>query len=226
MSARILIINPNASDRCTRGIRAAAMRQAGDEMEVDVLTSTEGPAYVETPRDEVIAAAALLRLLEERATNEYDAYIIACSSDPGLAAVRSTFHVPVLGIGESALLLARGLGLPYGILTNVAADEPPMWEMARGYGLEQHLVSVQAAGYTVEEFDLRKPGASDGLLEAGRRAVESGARSLCLGCAAMAGLEDALTRELGVPVFEGVASAVHLARVYLPMTSLATEAIS
>ena len=52
---------------------------------------------------------------------------------------------------------------------------------------------------------------------AAQRAVRAGARSLCLGCAAMAGLEQEVARVTGVPVFEGVASAVRLAVAYLAL---------
>lgn len=37
------------------------------------------------------------------------------------------------------------------------------------------------------------------------------AEAICLGCAGMAGLEEAIDTELGVPVIHGVAAAVRLA---------------
>jgi Asp/Glu/hydantoin racemase len=45
-----------------------------------------------------------------------------------------------------------------------------------------------------------------------RRAVEADhAEVICLGCAGMAGLEEAITSELGVPVIDGIGAAVRLA---------------
>lgn len=219
-SSRVLIVNPNASERCSAGIRAAAARHGGIGLSIEVATAVDGPSYVETLRDELVAASAVVRLLEESArtaAQDFDAVIIACSSDPGVEAVRETFPVPVLGIGESALLLARGTGRPYGILTNTNSDEPYMWAQARRYGLEANLVAVEAAGFTVEDFDLRREGTGAGLLAAGSRAVRAGAQSLCLGCAAMAGLDVDLAQSLGVPIFEGVASAIRLLATYLDL---------
>ena len=219
MSSRVLVVNPNTSERCSAVIRSAALRQAGPELVVEVATASEGPPYVETLRDEVVAASAVVRLVEESmddAEGAFDALVIACSSDPGLEAVRDTFpSIPVVGIGESALLLARGTGHPYGILTNVQGDESYMWEMAKRYGLQAELVAVEAAGFTVEDFDLGREGTREALLDSGRRAVEAGARSLCLGCAAMASFDQELRQTLNVPVFEGVASAMRLVNVYL-----------
>jgi allantoin racemase len=220
MSRRILIVNPNSSAQCSAWILAAALEHRGPDLSIEVVTALDGPAYIETPRDEVVAASAVIRILEETTnTTEagFDAFVIACSSDPGLEAARATFGLPVVGIGESALLLARGLGVPYAILTNVADDEPYMWTMARRYALDANLVSVQASGFTVQDFDLRRPGAEDGLFEAGQRAVSAGARSICLGCAAMSGLDQELGRRLDVPVFDGVASAVRLLATYFAL---------
>jgi allantoin racemase len=218
VSKRILIVNPNTSETCSAGILGAARRAAGADVWVEVATVPDGPAYIETPNDEAVAARAVLRLFRDKTIEEhglYDALIIACSSDPGLSAARATFSLPVLGIGESALLLARGLGLPYGILTTLEAREPRMWALARDYGLDRNLVSVQASRCTVEDLDLRKPGTAESLTEAGRRALDQGALTLCLGCAAMAWLDRELESRLEVPVFEGVASAVCLTDLFL-----------
>lgn len=214
MNSRVLIVNPNTSERCSEGIRAAALANVGKGIGVDVVTANDGPAYIETLRDEVVAASAVMRLLEEGA-GAADGIIIACSSDPGLEAARETYDIPVLGIGESALLLAWGTGRAYGIVTNLESDRGYFWTVARRYRLAGRLVAVEASGYTVEDFDLRREGVVDGLLGAARRAVDAGARSLCLGCAAMAGLDRDVAASVQVPVFEGVASAAQLVTAYL-----------
>jgi allantoin racemase len=218
VTSRLLVVNPNTSEACSATILAAAQSHCGPGLSVEVATVQDGPRYIETLRDEVVAASAVVRLLERHVAagpSAFQAFIIACSSDPGLEASRASVDAPVLGIGESALLLARGMGRPYAILTNVDDDEPYMRDMARRYSVDGRLVSVRAAGYSVEDFDLGRDGVREGLLGAGRRAVADGARSLCLGCAAMAGHADHLARALRVPVFEGVASAMLLAGIYL-----------
>jgi allantoin racemase len=218
VTSRVLVVNPNTSEVCSATILAAARSHRGPGISVEVAMVQDGPRYIETLRDEVVAASAVVRLLEQHVATSpsaFQAFIIACSSDPGLEAARATVDVPVLGIGESALLLARGLGQPYGILTNIDDDEAYMRDMARRYRLDEDLISVRAAGYSVEDFDVGREGVGQGLAEAGRRAVADGARSLCLGCAAMAGHAEDLAHALRVPVFEGVASAMLLAGIYL-----------
>ena len=45
---RLLLINPNISDSVSELIRAEALRSAGPETTVDVLTAPFGVAYIET----------------------------------------------------------------------------------------------------------------------------------------------------------------------------------
>ena len=51
------------------------------------------------------------------------------------------------------------------------------------------------------------------------------AEVICLGCAGMAGLEEAITSELGVPVIDGVAAAVRLAEAVVGL-GLKTSKVS
>lgn len=216
---RILIVNPNRSTSITERILRVASRYLQPGTSLDAVTAAEGPAYVETRRDEVLAAHAVLKTLDRLGTEpSYHAFIIACFSDPGLLAARESMPAPVLGLGEATLLLAHGLGVPYSLLTNVPADEEPLREMARSYHLDARLVSLRPAGFPIEAFDREEPAAGEGLRRAAKAAVEEdGARALCLACAAMAGWDHLLARELGVPVLDGVACAVTLAQIYLAL---------
>jgi allantoin racemase len=62
------------------------------------------------------------------------------------------------------------------------------------------------------EVDRDPKGAMKAIVAEARRAVEEDhAEVICLGCAGMAGLEEAITGELRVPVIDGVGAAVRLA---------------
>jgi allantoin racemase len=63
-------------------------------------------------------------------------------------------------------------------------------------------------------------------VEQARIAVEQDhAEAICLGCAGMAGLEQAITAELGVPVIDGIGAAVRLAEAVVGL-GLATSKVS
>src|SRR5207245_3345693 len=72
--------------------------------------------------------------------------------------------------------------------------------------------SVRASGMRRLEVDRDPKGAIAGIVAEARKAVElEHAEVICLGCAGMAGLEEAITSKLHVPVIDGVGAAVRLA---------------
>jgi allantoin racemase len=76
------------------------------------------------------------------------------------------------------------------------------------------------------EVDADPPGAIRAIVAEARKAVEMDhAEVICLGCAGMAGLEEAITTELGVPVVDGVGAAVRLAEAIVGL-GLRTSKIS
>jgi allantoin racemase len=76
------------------------------------------------------------------------------------------------------------------------------------------------------EVDADPKDAVRAIVAEARRAVEADrAEVICLGCAGMAGLEEAITTELGVPVVDGIGAAVRLAEAVVGL-GLKTSKIS
>ena len=76
------------------------------------------------------------------------------------------------------------------------------------------------------EVDQDPPGAIRAVVAEARKAVEiDHAEVICLGCAGMAGLEEAITSELHVPVIDGVGAAVRLAEALVGL-GLKTSKVS
>ena len=76
------------------------------------------------------------------------------------------------------------------------------------------------------ELDADPEGAIRGIVEQARIAVtQDHAEAICLGCAGMAGLEEAITTELGVPVVDGIGAAVRLAEAVVGL-GLKTSKVS
>ncbi len=209
--ARMLLINPNTSSEMTAKMAAFVGAAA------DVVRAPFGPRYIEGDADEAVAALAVAQIVAARAA-DYDAFVIGCFSDPGLLAARELAPAkPVVGIGQASFLLASGLGTRFSILGALPEEGPIFTRLARCYGLEALLVSVRPANLTIERLTKGDPATLPALIGAGRLAVADGAGALCLGCAGMSGLGDALSRELGVPVLEPVLSGLALAGLYLKL---------
>jgi len=205
---RILVINPNSNERVTAGLRSS-LRSDRDDVLIEYCTLGDGPFGIESDAD--IRAAVPLVVGRVAASDAYDAFVIACYSDPGLAECRRQFDKPVFGMQQSALETAAGLGGRFGVIA--LSDE----------SIARHLVYIEALGYRdrlAAELPLgvsvdaaaSDPGTLPKVLATGQRLVdEFGASSLILGCAGMAAVRSAAEKKLPVPVVEPAQAALDLA---------------
>ena len=219
---RIALVNPNTSDTMTELMAAAARGRASPGPEIAAITSRAGPVSIEGHYDEAVAAAGLLETI--RATGDsYDAYVIACFGDPGLLALRELVRGPVLGIAEAAMHAAAMLATGFSVVTTLSRTRIIAEHLAFAYGMERLCRRVRATDIPVLELDDPASDARSRILAECRRALdEDGAGAIVLGCAGMADLADALGRELGVPVIDGVTVAVRMAEALVGL-GLATS---
>jgi allantoin racemase len=145
----------------------------------------------------------------------FDGVIIGCAGDPGLYGARELADIPVVGVGETSMLLATGLGRRFSIIVPEKILEGLMLANVSKYDLRAHLVSIRcfSKDMTIQQIrdsieldhreDLRAA-----VTEAGRDAVEDGAGALVLGCATLAEIADQASLDLGVPVIHSRRAAV------------------
>ena len=112
---QILVINPNSNEAVTRGISDALepVRFAGGP-EIVCRTLAEGPPGIETQEHVESVTLPLRRLVET--TDDADAFVIACYSDPGLHVCREATSRPVFGINESGVLTALARADRFGVI--------------------------------------------------------------------------------------------------------------
>lgn len=202
---RIVVINPNSTDRITDQIRDAV--EVPEGIEVEVITSRRGPAAIESDED---VADSVAPMLATAADHQADAYVVACFSDPGLHELRSVSGTPSFGIAESAMRAAANVGGTVGVVSSVEASIPRHERHWRRIGMEAHVVGDIAVGLGV--LDLDTPDAYERVKAAAGSLVAQGAGAVVLGCTGMTHMVDRLGDELGVPVIDpvqaGAAAAV------------------
>jgi allantoin racemase len=216
MSARLLLINPNTTASMTERMADAARAVARPGTQIEAATVESSVPFIDGWYDETIAAAAVARLVSERA-GTFDAAIIACFGDPGLYAARELTDAPVVGIAESSFLLAISLGHRFGIVSTVDRATPATWDLLRHYGIEARCAAVEPSEAEVLELDDDPSAQLDRMLAAGSRAIAAGAEVLCMGCGAMLSIRTELERRLGVPVVEAVPAAVAYAEALVSL---------
>jgi len=208
---RILVLNPNTSAEMTTSIDQAAKQYARPGTEIVSWNPDRGPLSIEGAFDRQIAIEGSLEKIL-KAKERFDSYIIACFGDPGLQAFREALPANVLGIAESAMLMACMLGHKFSILSVLARSKPSAENLVRQYGLTDRCASIRATGLSVLEAHSSRERLITRLTEEGKRAIEmDGAEVLLLGCAGMAGVDKMLQSVLKVPVLDGVVCAVKLA---------------
>jgi len=206
---RIKVINPNTTASMTEAIAAAARAAASPGTIVVATTSPTGPASIEGHYDEALSVVGLLEEIRAGERDGCDGYVIACFGDPGLLAAREAARGPVLGIAEAAMHAASFVSTGFSVVTTLGRTRIIAEHLLRSYGMEHHCRGVRSTELAV--LDLEDP-ASDArariLAECRRALDEDGCGAIVLGCAGMADLAPYLTRDLGVPVIDGVGVAV------------------
>ncbi len=209
---RLLVVNPNTSREMTDTIAVAAHAAAGPGVEVDVVCPDQGPESIEGRFDEVVSAYWTVERVM-RVADIYDGFVVACyGPHAAIGALREATTKPTLGIMEASILHALPLGGRFSIVTTSPRWQPLLEEGVRLLGVESRCASIRSSGLAVLDLE-RRPAdeVRERLSGEARHAVEEdGAEVICLGCAGMAGLEEAVKSATGVPVVDGVQAAVTL----------------
>ena len=134
----LLFINPNSSEAITKAIEQEANCYQGAGWTIDVKRCEKSPSAIAMPYDDLAAGINVIELLQ--AESNYDAAVIGCFGDPGLAAARSMISKPVVGLFESCLYFAKLNGIRYSIVTTGDWGEISPWHsMLRAYGETDNL---------------------------------------------------------------------------------------
>jgi len=202
---KILCINPNSSQEVTVGIEKICRKYALSDTEVEVKYIKEAPSGIESYYDAAVSEKYLLDRFKEW-EKQYDGFIIACHSDVGVDLLREASTKPVIGIGEASMLFALPLGHKFSILSLKRKKIPQKEDLVKKYGLINRCASIRATGLgVIANYQEKK----EKLIQEGMKAVEEDrAEVLILGCAGMAGIDKEIEKIVGVPVIDGVVSAL------------------
>lgn len=197
---KILIINPNSDETTDARMRKKAQAFAAGAYQVDVTHVKATPKLMATPED---AAKGLPEMMElVRKGEEYDAFIVACHSDPNLDVLKSITEKPVVGIAEASMKIASMNCNSFAIISPSVHSIPAKHTLARKYLCDEL--------YRGEE--VCPDNENESLYQAAARAVErSHVDGIVLGCANYTNADAYIEKRLGVRVFDGVACALMIA---------------
>lgn len=205
----LIIINPNASQTVTDGIKTAVqpLRRFGIAMRC--LTLAEGPMGIESQKQADLTIAPMLSL----AAKQTDAagYVIACFGDPGLHALRDQTPLPVVGIQQAAVTSALTLGHRFGVIAIMPNSIPRHLRAFGAMGVLDRLAGDRALGLSVADLADRDKSLN-AMIATGQRLRDiDGADVLIMGCAGMAHYRSVLEDATSLPVVEPCQAAASLA---------------
>lgn len=206
---KILVVNPNISESVSQLIDAEARRAASPDTVITTVTATLGVAYIETRFEALLGAYAAANVIAEHRAG-HDAVVVAAFGDPGVAALREVLDVPVVGLTAAALASACLLGQRFSIVAISRRITAWYRETVEHYGLAGRLASIRSLDSPLRDIGAVQDDHAARLAELCRMVItDDGADVIILGGAPLAGLARTIRHEIGVPMVDGVSSAIH-----------------
>jgi len=174
--------------------------------DVTVLEAGEGPLSIESAVEEEWSSVGIMRMVADHEA-DYDAFLIGCFGDPGLAAARELTDTPVVGPAAASFHTAAQVGDRFACITILEKTRPFTRRLVEEYGLGDRLASVPVVDAPVLEIDHDSEALVEEMIAAGRTAVEDDdAEALVPGCMSLSFMQvhDRIAAELGVPFIDPV----------------------
>jgi Asp/Glu/hydantoin racemase len=104
------------------------------------------------PVTEFRCAEQTIRAALQAEREGYDAFVIGHFQEPGLTECRGAVDIPVIGLGEAAMLFACSMGRKIGLVTISPIFVPWHEEQVRRHGLETRVAGVTAINADLPRF--------------------------------------------------------------------------
>jgi len=205
----IFIINPNADKKFTEMINREAIKVASEGTTIVCKNAPNAPMFIDNHIDEVLCAPGMLQLLRKN-EKDFNAFVLACTCDANIDIMREATEKPVIGIGESSMLAAMMLGGKFSVIQMGPRGISMKKRFIKKLGFESRCASVRS-------IEVDGPGnMTDKIIVVARKAIEEDAAEvITLGCAGFAGLAERVSREVGLPVIDGIPYGVRFAEALI-----------
>lgn len=224
MKPVVLLINPNTSRETTAMMHGIARAALPPEFVLESETATRGARMI-TSADELATSVDEVLAIGRRHASRVAAIVISAFGDPGLATLRESLGVPVVGIGEASLREAAEGGRRFGVATTTPELEAPIVAAVERLGL-----SGQFTGCRIPPGDPLMLAANpelqdEALAQAVRDAVESdGADAVVIGGGPLAQSAERIAGRFAVPVIAPVAAAMRAVSFMLASSNRSSPA--
>jgi len=208
---KILVIDPIVKSEITESIDKTWLKKKSVDVDLDFISLKNGPSFIETEEHEKLALPDLLRVVKDGEKQGYNAIIINCFGDPGLDEARKTVNVPVVGAGEASFSNVKEAKKRFTVMTTVQEAVARVRRNALKHDAEPLLASIRPLDMHVSEL-VQKQRLRKALLNEGKKALkEDHVDIIVLGCTAMTGNAEWLSKRLDVQVIDPIQAAYDMA---------------
>lgn len=208
---KILVINPNSNVLVTEKMQDSFDNHSPNgSVGVDFITLSGAPFGIETDADIKFVEPLIINKISDE-LDEYDAFVIACYSDPGLNEAKQIFKKPIYGIHETSVKFCTKLRHNFGVIALGDESIQRHIDYIKALNLESYYIGENALNISVNEAVSDKSTFSK-IIISGRDLIEKQrVEMIILGCAGLAKHRAAVERELGVKVIDPVQTSVEVA---------------
>lgn len=191
----------------------SAIARPDTEISMDCITNTK--VSIDSRLDIVLAGPEIVSRAIQAEKDGYDAVVLYCLSDPAITACREAVKIPVIGGGQTSMLVACSLGNNFSIITTSERRIPEKKESLRNMGIELNkLASVRGINVSLDDTRKNTDETISKLVEVGKRCRdEDAAEVIVLGCLSFAGMGSSVSDALGIPVVDPAFAAINMAEL-------------
>tara|TARA_B100001093_G_scaffold492419_1_gene533523 strand:+ start:349 stop:1086 length:738 start_codon:yes stop_codon:yes gene_type:complete len=214
---KILLYNPNTSESITNTLYETAKLVVSKGTTLVPMTAKKGFPYISTKVEAQITGTNVLEVIAQKQL-EYDAIIIAAFGDPGLIAARDLFRIPIIGLGEAAMLSACLFGKKFSIISFTNAMSAWYEESVELLGLQSRYAGFRAIDDVVLSIDKIKSLQKDALINSANKAVNvDGGNVVIFAGAPLSGFKKIVQKEINVPIIDCAEAALKQAELAVIM---------
>jgi allantoin racemase len=149
---RICFLNPFGTDSYDALIRETVSPSLPSDTELEIRHLEDSPANIDYFAPLTLGEVAVMRATIEAERDGFDAMVIGCCYDPGLAAARELTTMPVVGALEASLSMTLFFGHRFALVTDHHKAAPKIENLIRQYGFESNCRAVTAIEWFIDDM--------------------------------------------------------------------------
>lgn len=192
-----------------------ALSYASEEVEIGILSIPATPYHGLGPAEIQAVHPILHKVFVEAEQKGYDAVVPLGMLDLGVEGGRSLVDIPVIGPAHASLHVASLVGERFGLICYEASAIPRHRTQMRAYGMEHFVAGFRTVGMPIREMTKNRDRMTETFVACARELIEKDGADVII----PHGISqcpvhikpDWLSKELGVPVVEGIGAPIRVA---------------